>query len=439
MMLFSFLLIVGCGPKNISLAPSASAPNGEVAVTLETVEEKIARAGDSMLAGNEAGWQEAIAVYSSLGSADVSEGVLLNQGVAYMLLKQFSLAETAFKSATKRYPEVPEGWLYYGAAYEHQGELRRAVRVYRAGIEALPENRELRVAEVAALRRDGDVNAAQKAATEALRLDANNLALYNNVGLAYLESGDPAMARFVFQKANGSIAGAENDAAVQCNLGRSFFALGDGVTARAYIERALELDPNLLPALLAYSQMLLEDRAYLEAIPLLERAVAYDPENASLLVNLGIAYKGAGRGEEAIVVTEKAASVDSSAGPVLFNLGVLYGDVQFDYEKAISTLNKYAAGGGAASSRATEYIASFEKSKERAVKKRAAESANRQREEEIAERERLLAEAAKEEAAKEEAIKKQAEKEAQEAASAVPATPAPVSEPTPEDPWGVVE
>ena len=172
---------------------------------------------------------------------------------------------------------------------------------------------------------------------------------------------------------------------------------------------------------------------------MLERAIAYDPENASLLVNLGIAYKGAGRGEEAIVVTEKAALVDSSVGPVLFNLGVLYGDVQFDYEKAISTLNKYAAGGGPASSRANEYIASFEKSKERAVKKRAAESANRQREEEIAERERLLAEAAREEAIKKQAEKEAAEAASVEAASAVPAAPEPVSEPTPEDPWGVVE
>ena len=179
--------------------------------------------------------------------------------------------------------------------------------------------------------------------------------------------------------------------------------------------------------------MLLEDRAYLEAIPLLERAVEYDPSNASLLVNLGAASNGAGRGEEAIAVTVRAASVDASAGPVLFNLGVLYGDVRFDYEKAISTLNKYTAKSGPASSRANEYIESFEKSKERAVKKRAAESATRQREEEIAERTRLLEEAAQEEA------RKQAEKEATQALAPPAAPSEPVSEPTVEDPWGAVE
>jgi tetratricopeptide (TPR) repeat protein len=431
MMLLSWVLMVGCGPKNIALAPPTQVQATGLEQTVETVEQQLGRASKGMLSDGPTGWREAAAVYSSLAAADVTEDVLINLGVAQMFLGEHLSAESSFKSATKRFPEVPEGWLYYGVALEHQGETRKAIRVYRAGIEALPEDRDLRVAQVSALRRAGDVKEAQKAATEALRLDANNLSLYNNVGLAYLESGDPAMARFVFQKANGSIAGAENDAAVQCNLGRSFFALGDSVTARAYIERSLELDPQLLPALLSYSQMLLEDRAYLEAIPLLERAVEYAPENSSLLVNLGAAYRGVGRGEEAIEVTERAAAIAPSSGPVVFNLGLLYGDVRLDYEKAISMLNQYTTAVGPASLRANSYIESFEKSKDRAVKKRAAESVNRQRDIEIAERALLLEEAAREEAEK-----------AQQSTPPAP-EPAPAAEPeiTPsvDDPWGTAK
>jgi tetratricopeptide (TPR) repeat protein len=201
------------------------------------------------------------------------------------------------------------------------------------------------------------------------------------------------LAKFVFRKGIDGVPGGGEDAWLHTNLGRAFLVQDDRVTARFFLEKAVELDRTGVPGLVYLSRIYLDDRNYAEAVPLLERAHERDPENHGVMVNLGLAYRGVGRLQDAERLYRQAlAQLPSDPSP-LMNLAILYGDYQKDYDRAVTTLREYVTARGPDAARAEEYIEEFEKEKGRAQRRRQAEEDARRREQERVERERLLREA----------------------------------------------
>jgi tetratricopeptide (TPR) repeat protein len=101
------------------------------------------------------------------------------------------------------------------------------------------------------------------------------------------------------------------------------------------LKKALDVNPNLVPALLELGFAYNETRLYDKAIPILEKLINIQPKLAVAHINLGAAYRATGRYDEAIVSFEKAIAIDGRLAFPHFNLGDIYKDRQF-YDKAIA-------------------------------------------------------------------------------------------------------
>ncbi len=413
-------------PTATAGAPSAPAPAPAPRARSQSIDDTMAVAADLIEKGGSANLEKAIAQLESLTLKDNSGLARFNLGVAYHKRGDLNRAMNQYQAVIASDPTNGSAWLYLGKIQEQQGIYSAAVNNYRSGIRNDPENMDLRVALVAALRSDGKVTEAIAEAKEALKVNALSLPVYNNLGLAYLDSGDFTLAKFTFQKALQSIEGAELNAYLKTNLGWAFYREGNRPAATRYLEEAVSLDDELVPALVYLSRVYMDDHNYGDTVPLLERAAKKDPSNADVQLTLGVAYRGVERLDDAKSSYEKALTLDPTNPAPHFNLGILLGDYNKEYDAAIAAFNQYIDAGGPESAVASEYIADISKEKARAEKRAKADADRKVRDAERKDRERLLEQAEEEEAKRQEA---EAAKAA-EAAEAPPEPPAPAPEAT---------
>lgn len=319
-----------------------------------------------------------------------------NLGVVHYKLEEWYDASDVFIALTRDTPDDALAWQYLALTELALGDEATAVRRLRRGIEVNDDNMELHVALVSLLRKNGELDAAIEAGKQALRVNSDSLAVFNEMGLAYLELGDFGLARFVFEKAS-TIPGAESDAEIQANLGWTLYQQGYTDEARRKIENAVAFDPSYVPARVYLARLHLIDHNYTEVVPLLEEAAIADPTNAALLLDLGVGYRGTGEFEKARAAYEKAQELSPSSPEPLFNLGVLLGDYIKDYDAAIRAFEDYLVAGGAEVALAQDYIAAVTKEQERAEKRRKREEAKRKREADRKAREAALRESAPDE------------------------------------------
>jgi DNA-binding winged helix-turn-helix (wHTH) protein/TolB-like protein/tetratricopeptide (TPR) repeat protein len=83
--------------------------------------------------------------------------------------------------------------------------------------------------------------------------------------------------------------------------------------AQAAYERALSLQPGLLEAEMFLGNLLIDTGKVEEAVPLLRKAIALQPDNAALHWELGYAYRFAGMLQQSVAECELARRIDPSA------------------------------------------------------------------------------------------------------------------------------
>ena len=269
-----------------------------------------------------------------------------NIGIAYELLGDDTNARKAYLRATDIDPTLGAAWLNLGAMAEARGELDRALQSYEAGLRHDPENGDLVVGVIGALRRQGRYAQAVTEAKRALGQNANNVNIYNNLGLVYLAQGQTELAAFVYQKALNSVEGASNNAFLHANLGKVYLAREEDYLARQELEQALKLDPRMVPAMIDLAQLHMDDRNWTDAAALLEKAREESPSDAAIITNLGICYRGLGRLEEAQALYQQALDLDPRNPDPYLNLAVLQGDYMRAYDAALASIDRYVAAGG---------------------------------------------------------------------------------------------
>lgn len=422
------LALVACGPKQPT-EPAAGSAAAEAPTTAPTAEAKkeqplyelVNSAVALMKPGADpASLQRAIGLLQqALAREPANPTVRFDLGVAKHRLGDLAGAQREYQTVVGQDPTFAKAWLHLGQIPYEQGKASEAEATWRAGQRNAPDDIALRVALIELLRTTGRVDAAINEAKTALAINANSVEVYNAMGLCWQEKGDLVLARFVYQKALAGIPGADTNAWLHLNLGWTYYLDGRTPLAVQELERALELDPYLVPALINLSRIYMDERNYGDTIPLLERAVARAPNDAGVRMNLGIAYRGVGRFAEAEREYREVMRLDPTDPTPWMNLGILFGDHTKNYDAAVDAFQKYIAGGGKESARAREYIALVTKERELVEKRKKAEEERKKREAERAEQKRLLEEAAK-------------KKPAPEAPAPKPETPAP----TPDSPWG---
>jgi tetratricopeptide (TPR) repeat protein len=322
-----------------------------------------------------------------------------NIGIAYELLGDDTNARKAYLRATDVDPTLGAAWLNLGAMAEERGEYDRALQSYEAGLRHDPENADLIVGVIGALRRQGRYAQAVTEAKRALGQNANNVNIYNNLGLVYLAQGQTELASFVYQKALNSVEGASNNAFLHANLGKVYLAREEDYLAQQELEQALRLDPRMVPAMVDLAQLHMNDRNWSDAATLLERARTEAPSDAAILTNLGICYRGLGRLEEAQALYQQALDANPRNADPYLNMAVLQGDYMRAYDAALASIDRYVAAGGQdrtlADTWRAELIdakAKYEKELERKRKRDEREAKRKAEEAGAAEYQRILAE-----------------------------------------------
>ncbi len=376
--------------------------------------------------------RRALALLKEL-EADLPDSATLayNMGLAQEQLGNRAMAEQAYRRATQLSPELGAAWMRLGALAEAGGDINYASQVYGQGMRAAPEDMDLQVAAIGVLVRQGRLDEAETAAKKALGINANAQAIYANLALIYIQQDRLELGKFIINRAFNFVDGAQTNAHLHAYLGRIHFLQDHPFEARASYEKALEIDPELLDAMIFLSEVHLDNRAYSAMVPLLEQAVKVEPMDAAIHMNLGVGYRGMGRFEEAEKEYRKVIELAPGRPEPFLNLALLYGDHEKKYDEAMAILEQYKGMAGADIELADAWAVQYEEEKERAKRaeerKRRAEERKKKREEE----QRFMEEFERKKQ-EEEARLRQLEEEqaAREAANPTPApAPAPAAVP----------
>ena len=330
------------------------------------------------------------------------------------------------------------------------GKFKAAEAHYRNGIRHDRENMELWTGLVSSLRSQGRLVDAESEAKNALMVNTNALSVYNSLGLVYIDMGKLDRAYFIVEKGL-LVPGGDADAGLHCTRGRIHQLQDKPGDAKFEFDKALERDPNYVPAMVYLSYYYLDNRNFEDTVMVLEKADKLNPDDVGIMLNLAIGYRGVERYDDAVKIYERVKLLDPGNPTPYLNLGILYGDYTKDYDKAVAEYNLYKDNGGPEVEMVDGYIEATLKEQEKVRKLEERRKKMEQRQKEKEERERLLAEEAeKAEAAPpppapepEAPAPEEAPAEQPPPAEEAPAEEAPPAEETPaedppadDNPWG---
>ena len=297
----------------------------------------------------------------SLKAKDLPQ-VFYNIGVANLKLGNATVAEEAFRQAIQIDPNFSKSWVNLGVIYERRRDFNTAFDLYSEGLEHNETDVDLVAGQVSCLRKMKRYDEAIEYAQAALKKNANNISAYNEIGTVYLEQEDYSKALFILEQAMLRNGGTEN-ALIQSNLGKVYYAEGKIPQAKTSFSKAIELDPNLIDAALLLSFIHLDNRAWAAAEEVLSNAIQLEPNNAAILNSMGIAKRGLGKIDEAEKLYREALVFEPDNLEPLLNLAILEADYRNKYDEAFVLLDEYISSGGEKKELVNKWTAEFEKSK----------------------------------------------------------------------------
>ncbi len=380
----------------VSLALAQEPLPPGVPVPVPSNDDAVARAFAVLSDPSPTAAQSAIGILQTALQADPGSSVArVNLGLALQRTGDLAGAAREYQAVTVSDPGCGAAWALLGWTKAIQGDPVGAESTWRDGVRAAPSDMTVRAALANGLRDWKRSAEAVDVAKEALRIDTRSVEIYTALGQAYLDQGQLQLAKFVFQKAlrdtdgdgKSDLPGADGSADLHCALGWTWFQLGDTYTAQTELEKAVKFDPQLVTALIYLSRLYLDQHNYADTVPLLERASAQAPGNHAVWMNLGLAYRGAGKLAEAKATYQKALTIDPAVPDPHFNLAVLMGDYEKNYPGAIAEYRAYIDAGGAETLLAESYIEAVEKEQKTQDKRKKADEDRKRREEERKRRE----------------------------------------------------
>ena len=146
-------------------------------------------------------------------------GIQYNMGVAYLILDDTLNARKRFLRATEVDSGMSQAWLNMAIMSEQGGDLGRALDKIEAGLRYAPTDDELLVSQIHLLRKMERFEEAIEKAEETIRVNGQNLAAYDALGMTYLDQADLVpenadvareRANFIYQLANDFVDGADS-------------------------------------------------------------------------------------------------------------------------------------------------------------------------------------------------------------------------------------
>lgn len=146
----------------------------------------------------------------------------------------------------------------------------------------------------------GNYNEAAAEYLKAIRKNAGAVNLHYRRGRALLlSSHETAILDQAKREFEAELAINAEDAAAEYQIGQILEVQGDRDAATDRFERSLTLRPNFPEALVAVAKARIRERRNDEAVALLKRAIAVQPDNETAHYNLMLAYRNAGKTDAA--------------------------------------------------------------------------------------------------------------------------------------------
>ncbi|MDQ2900694.1 MAG: tetratricopeptide repeat protein [Acidobacteriota bacterium] len=146
----------------------------------------------------------------------------------------------------------------------------------------------------------GNYNEAAAEYAKAIRKNASAINLHYRRGRALLMSShDPAILDQARREFEAELAINAEDAAAEYQIGQILEVQGDRDAATKRFERSATLRPNFPEALVAVAKARIRAHRNDDAIALLQRTIAVQPDNETAHYNLMLAYRNAGNADAA--------------------------------------------------------------------------------------------------------------------------------------------
>jgi len=149
---------------------------------------------------------------------------------------------------------------------------------------------------------------------QAVKLDAKTKSVWDNLGRAYLDSGDTNKAIDAFQK---QIAINAYDQFAYNNLGLAYERQSRWDDAAKQYQKQIDVNPLDPYAHANLGRLYMDQKRFAEAVSELEKAADLQPKNAIVQIHLGQAYLGDKQIDKGMASFEKAISV--GATPLVWN------------------------------------------------------------------------------------------------------------------------
>ena len=300
---------------------------------------------------------EAAAIYEQLIEKEQSSDILyFNLGVIYARMGKFDEAIRALDEAVKLNPDYDEAYVGLALLYQMKGDLPRAIRNFEKVLEFDPVNAQVYHQLGYLYYRQKDYAAAERQYETLIGLDPADAFAYIEWANIYLSRKLADRAIAVLERARaagvehpgvylalGYAHSLKDDAAAELTfynmaqelapdeprvhfyLGAYYEKLGQQETAVRELRKAIELDEDFADAYNYLGYMFAEEGKNLdEAVELIQKAVALDPENGAYIDSLGWAYFKQGRVDEALAELERAVVLEPDDAVVRDHLGDVY-------------------------------------------------------------------------------------------------------------------
>ncbi|MBS0266222.1 MAG: tetratricopeptide repeat protein [Planctomycetes bacterium] len=308
-------------------------------------QQGIQNAQSGRLADAVACFQQAIALHPALAQAHN------NLGIALQDLRRHAEAIAAYQQAVSLLPHYANALLNLASAYHETQQPQQALDCYRRILEFEPPSIKVlaRIAEIH--REQGRHDDLQATYRDMVRLPPRSDHDCTNLGIAWLELGDPHHAIQELQRAlsvNPNLAAAHSNLGIawqragqldnairayrqaltlqpsladaHSNLGAALWRLGQIESALSHFQTAIQLNPRAADAYLNLGHIAQEQLRLADAIACYRQAVALRPQAASGHAALGQAWRVTGQLTEAIAAYQSAVNLEPDNSEYLVDL-----------------------------------------------------------------------------------------------------------------------
>lgn len=278
------------------------------------------------------------------------EQALNNKGLIYLLNKDYSQAQSNFEQVLAIDPTHGESLFNLGTLYQQQSDFHQAIEYYQQVLQVNSNHLNSlynlgTIYELAYRDYPQAINYYQQCLTHqpnfhlahlrmaklyhqqanylkaiehylvVLKLKPELVALYNNLGVALLESGQFNEAETILLSAAQKI---PNSPQILANLGNLYLKQQRWEKAKDFYQQALANDPQNLQAYQGLGNVYKAREEHFQAIQYFEKALTIQP-TADLYNNLALSYQSLGLVEKSLELFERALDLKPSNSTIFSN------------------------------------------------------------------------------------------------------------------------